>query len=255
MRALCSHLNLACKFISASSLEDRLESVNKPVADGGADCSLGSISVTEARKAVVDFVQPYYFSSGVILFAPPGSVDIEQGWEGLKGKSVCVRDGYYASDAVSPYGINLSIVPTNSTAEESEKTVKERIASGQCIGYLSDSSFAQVSGFPQVRLPPLETAPYGIALAKGRAGLRQALSAASVEIMNQGPISDILKLENEYLVAYGLSPNIDVADMVAALSYYDFSDNVVKPSTSYAKLPIWNYARITVFVLLLVAIF
>lgn len=254
MRALCYHLNITCQFISAASLEDRLEIVNKPVSDGGADCSLGSISVTPARKKVVDFVQPYHFSSGVIFFAPAGSVNTEQGWAGLKGKSVCVRDGYYASDVVSPYGINLSIVPTNSTAAESQKLVQERIVSGKCIGYLSDSSFAEVSGFPQVRLPPLETAPYGIALAKGRDSLRMALSAASVEIMNEGAVSDIFKIENEYLVSYGLSPNIDVADMVAALSYYDFSDSVLHPVSSSAKLTTVKYVFITWFVLLLAVI-
>ena len=104
MRAICNKLNTTCQFISSPSLEDRINIVNKPISEGGADCSVGSISVTDARKNVVDFIQPYYFSSRVILFAPAGSVNIDQGWEGLISKTVCVRDGYYAADAVSPYG-------------------------------------------------------------------------------------------------------------------------------------------------------
>ena len=132
-----------------------------------------------------------------------------------------------------PYaGINLSIIPTNSTAEASRKIVQQRIDNGECIGYLSDSNFAEISGFSQVNLPPLETAPYGIALAKGRDELRRALSGASVDLMNQGDVSDIIKIENEYLVAFGLSPNVDVADMVAAISHYDFSDTPIKPASN-----------------------
>jgi polar amino acid transport system substrate-binding protein len=71
------------------SLDARLDAV----VDGEVDFSISSISVTEARKTIVDFVEPYYYSAGATLFAPEGTVSVEEGWEGVEEETMCIEQG------------------------------------------------------------------------------------------------------------------------------------------------------------------
>ena len=52
-----------------------------------------AFSVTPERKEKVYFVPPYYYSAGMALFAPGGSIPGVDSWAELEGKSIAVREG------------------------------------------------------------------------------------------------------------------------------------------------------------------
>ena len=216
-------MNKTCTFIPVANLEDRFTFLE----DSKADFSIASISVTPEREQILDFVQPYYYSAGTSIYAPIGTIDASAGWEPLKGKTVCTQAGVYAETLAPMFDLKtLSFAVDNST----EADIKQKVSSGQCIGILDDSSQAQYYGLPNSQLPPQDETPYGIAVAKGNDALKDALSAATINLMNKGPESEILALEKEWMVANGVPANNELQSVVEATSNFAVSPNSGPPA-------------------------
>lgn len=58
-------------------------------------------SITDARKQVVDFLYPSYYSAGAAVFAPGGAIEGVARWEDMSGRTVAVPQGYYALEAAA----------------------------------------------------------------------------------------------------------------------------------------------------------
>jgi hypothetical protein len=93
MQGICTRLaednGDKCQLLPLTSLQDRFTILQ----NGSASFTMYQISVTPARAELVDFVKPYYYSAGVSLFAPVGTVDGAAGWSALRGKTVCIEEG------------------------------------------------------------------------------------------------------------------------------------------------------------------
>ena len=110
-----------------ASLDQRLSGLTA----GDFDATLSSLSFTPGREAVVHFVRPFYFSSGVALFgnnanlqpnvplfgvggyaaaAGSGNASASSGWKGLfsstfhSRETLCMVKGYYALPFVEEVG-------------------------------------------------------------------------------------------------------------------------------------------------------
>ncbi|GAB4815604.1 hypothetical protein N2152v2_008060 [Parachlorella kessleri] len=225
-QSLCQSAKLDCKVVLLPNLADRLTALT----NGSVDFVVGSFSVTPDRMKEIDFVQPYYYSAGAALYAPDAThAQLAQGgWQGLRGKPVCVLEGYYALDAIkSTYGANVIPIANN---DEGISKVK----AGQCVGIINDSTQSAFTrqvpstkldgweGISQVAgLPPILTQPYGVAVAKGNAGLAMRLASALVDDMKEGPNSPILQWEKEYVVGAGFPPNPQLNATVNAISSFE----------------------------------
>lgn len=209
-RLLCTLAEATCEFLLVYSLDARLE----VVVNGTADFSIGTISVTSPREDVVSFIHPYYYSSGITLFATPTngeSIMMAGGWNGLKGKPICAKAGYYGiDDIVQVTGADVVVVDT------SEEAINMAIEGRDCIAYMQDSGF--MLEIPQVAgLEPLDTAPYGIAISKeGDAALYDSLASSMVYLMQYGNKSKLIDLEKTWLDI----ENNDLRQTVDVVTYF-----------------------------------
>jgi ABC-type amino acid transport substrate-binding protein len=126
---------------------------------------------------------------------------------------LALHTGYYLIDALKSDGLVLKELPN-----VTEEIIAQNIEDGECIGMISDSSLLERFGLPNTKLPAKEPAPYGLPVAKGNTELAEALSAAMVAMLDQGAESELLALEQEYLVSNGLPANPYLAEQVAELS-------------------------------------
>ncbi|KAL4433401.1 hypothetical protein ABPG77_010254 [Micractinium sp. CCAP 211/92] len=222
-----------------STLEERLDGV----ANGSLTMTISSLSVTPARQAVVQFIKPYYYSTGVALFADttsggleifgsgsqPGGQTARTGWRGAFGSSfplgqtICFVQGYYAVPFVLADYDGLLKIDLSPTLEEAVAKVK----SGSCAALAYDSvTPASVVGLPMLNAPQVYVAPYGIALQKQAAGteLEARLSWAMTGLMSQGNDSTILKLEQQWLVPNGVGSSSALHSVVDAITTFGPAD-------------------------------
>jgi glutamate transport system substrate-binding protein len=214
-QSLCAALNSTCKLVGLETLEDRFTALE----EDRVDATISFITVTPERAARVQLLAPYYYSSGSVVFLPPDA-ETPKSWKDLKGKTLCVEKGDIAATLVLAEGLQVMNVTRLDAAE-----VGPLVANGSCIGVVSDSTLAGVLGnYVNSKLPPLGVAPYAVAIRKQRGdALGTAISAALVDMMAQGDGSEMLQLENDYVVPYGVPANGQLPYVVDAMT--DFAIN------------------------------
>lgn len=83
---------------------------------GQIDVSMGGMSVTDERKATIDFTKSYYDSGVVMAVAQDGPI---KSMKDLKGKTVAVKAGtsgaIYAKSIAKKYGFKLKYYKTDNT--------------------------------------------------------------------------------------------------------------------------------------------
>ncbi|PRW61110.1 ABC transporter substrate-binding [Chlorella sorokiniana] len=190
-----------------NSLDDRQNSL----ANDTTDWVIGAFSVTPARAGIVDFVRPYYYSSGAMLFAPGGKAPAGiDSWESISGKKIAALTGYYANHVLSNnFGADLVLAGNQAEAAQ-------LVDSGAAVAYVDDSAnlkpagdLAQIPGIP-VLLPTL----YGVAVKKGNRALVERLSTALRQMATGGAQSDLARFEQQWFIANGAPPNADLAALL-----------------------------------------
>lgn len=212
-----------CTFITVDTLDERLT----VIADGVANMSIGAIVVTPERQEIVKFIKPYYYSVGATLYATSASADkimANGGWDGLSGKPVCVLDNYY-------YDITAYYPVAPITVESNEEGVS-KAQNGECIAWLYDSGYSEATiGLNHVPgLDSQEVAPYGIAVSKTSSPeLHHSLSAAIIRLMQDGPESDMVQWDSEYVYSADTTYNKNLNQTVDAISTFDTRVLITNP--------------------------
>ncbi|EFN51229.1 hypothetical protein CHLNCDRAFT_59287 [Chlorella variabilis] len=214
LEQLCTNARLECEIAPVPALKDMIPWVQ----NGTVDFIIHTLSLTEERAKLVDFVHPAFYSAGVALYTTPtqgGLLAAAGGWEGVSGEPICFVAGYYATGAlVEQYGV----VPVEM---ESVPAAVQGVSDGKCVAAAYDTGQPAL-GLPEAAgVTPAMNAPYAIPVAKGNDGLRRRLSAATVELMMDGNNSPLLEWEQEYLTDKGVLSNANLASVVQAVSYFE----------------------------------
>ena len=104
---ICDRLNVTCRFVPVAA--QRLGEREEVLQTGTVDVVVARFSVTAARSRVVNFVQPYYFSTSSTLYVRGGwarAADLRGSFpadlsseevvlRATAGSSVCYREGWY----------------------------------------------------------------------------------------------------------------------------------------------------------------
>jgi len=168
------------------------------VAGGDLDLAMSAMTDTPERAREIDFVN--YFSAGTSILVqrgnPAGVTDIKD----LCGKVVAVETGTTQVDLLARSQANcdgqritVMTYPTNSDALVQLRT-------GRVIAVLNDFPPASLlSNDPRTRsnyqlasTTQYEPGLYGIVVAKGQAGLRDAVQGACEELLRSGVYAEIL---------------------------------------------------------------
>lgn len=163
---------------------------------GQCDAVIAGMSITEERKKIFDFSDPYY-NSAVIMGVAESNQDIK-GYQDLKGKNVAVKTGTegekFASSIQEEYGFTVSYFDDSASMYEDVKTGN----SAACfedypvLGY----GIAQNVGLKMVGEKQSGNA-YGIAVGKGKnADLLEKINKGLQNLEDNGEYDKILEKYN-----------------------------------------------------------
>lgn len=156
---------------------------------GEADIVSSGIAITDARKAQVDFSEPY-FEGRTVLLAGKGAQNV-QGWADLKGKNVSVQKGTPNESMITTNG--AASMPTESTwlavkptiSGETPVTFGDSAALGYYLKrYASD-------GLRIIELPNAPVNQYAFAVKKGNQELLGKINAGLTQIKSDGTYEKI----------------------------------------------------------------
>ena len=115
------------------------------------DVSVGSVTITEARKGVLDFTEPYYFTPAqMAVIADSGITSLD----GLAGKNICMGDGttyfqWLTGTLVLGDGSSTAPVPDGAVATplKTDQDCAQSAQSGRrdFEGWLSSSTTVQAA--------------------------------------------------------------------------------------------------------------
>ena len=158
-----------------------------------ADMVMAGVTVTDERKAVMDFTDSY--ASGVQVVIVPEDSDIAS-IDDMQGKMIGVQRGttgdLYCSDTVENGGFGAE----NVTPYPDGLTAVQALMNGQVDCVVIDNAPAQefVTANPGLKILDTEYAneDYAIGVAKGNTQLLDALNGAPAELKADGTIQSIL---------------------------------------------------------------
>lgn len=169
------------------------------VQNGKSDMVMAGVTVTDERKAVMDFTDSY--ASGVQVVIVPEDSDIAS-IDDMQGKMIGVQRGttgdLYCSDTVENGGFGEE----NVTPYPDGLTAVQALNNGQVDCVVIDNAPAQefVAANPGLKILDTEYAneDYAIGVAKGNTQLLDALNTAIAELKADGTIQAIL---DKYITA------------------------------------------------------
>ncbi|UNO39974.1 ABC transporter substrate-binding protein [Streptomyces sp. MST-110588] len=150
----------------------------------------------------VDFID--YLDVGVSLYTQKGKTQGIDGWEALCGKKIAVQRGTVSHDLAKDQSkkcVANGEDQISIEAYDNDSEAQTRLRTGGVQAVSSDYPVAayavKVSGggkdFEMVGGAPVKAAPYGIAVPKDRAALRDALKAALERVIKSGSYREVLK--------------------------------------------------------------
>eukprot|EP01024_Parvocaulis_polyphysoides_P058372 TRINITY_DN626_c0_g1_i4.p1 TRINITY_DN626_c0_g1~~TRINITY_DN626_c0_g1_i4.p1 ORF type:complete len:315 (+),score=31.30 TRINITY_DN626_c0_g1_i4:24-947(+) len=236
----CDIISYLCRRIGGQhctlTVFDSLEDCATALKNNQVDIVVGRFSVSSDRARKVDFVRPYYYSSGAKLFSLPGDKELFTSFNDLISQPVCMDLDFYAAQTlVDEYG--LFVYP--STIE----SVLELIKRGFCIATVTDSIFV-LDGLVQTHVPPEYELPYGVAISKSPSieNLKIDIQNVLLEMMTKkdGKPSILEQWEEKYLVPQGIRRNEKLSKL---------SDEITRNGGEYIGAneedKIWDAADLT----------
>ncbi|MGF6147561.1 Glutamine-binding periplasmic protein precursor [Kingella potus] len=170
------------------------EGIFANVAKGDSDVALASITITDERKQIVDFTDPYFEATQMIVTSEKGS-DI-QSFADLKNRSVSVQNGTTADLILQDLqGKDSKLI----RRFENMPLAFKELAAGGVDAAVGDNGVVQyfVANNPGVKYnmfvdPSFPKEHYGFALKKGRNdGLREKINKGLAAVKADGTYAEI----------------------------------------------------------------
>lgn len=197
-----------------------------PALTGGkCDIILSAQNIKPDRLAQVDMIP--YFQAGQGFLVQAGNPENIQTTQDLCGKKIAAETGTTQLDYVAGTGEHTTnglpsvCAAAGQPAPEAQPYTKDSDAvaalqAGAADAYMSDLpvvigyATAQPDQFAQAPVPQIDPAPEGISVAKTNTGLRDAVKAALLSMMNDGSYMSIL-------TKYSVETGAITADQVDSL--------------------------------------
>jgi ABC-type amino acid transport substrate-binding protein len=166
------------------------DAVVDSVKTGKADLGISALSASDEQKKIVDFSDPYFSSTVVMLVAKDN--DTLKTKDDLKGRRLGVQPGTPADMMVASTIEGAEVIRMNTDAESVQELVNGRLDAA-LMGVDSAEAFAlQNSDAIQLIDTPLSGEPYAIAVQKGNAELLKVVNEALKELKDSGQLDEIL---------------------------------------------------------------
>ena len=185
--ALCAKMKAECSVVT-SDWDGIIPALNAKKFD----FLISSLSITEERKAAVDFTDPYY--SNKLQFIAPKSVDFKTDKDSLKGKTIGTQRATLAGTWLQDtYGDDIKV-----SLYDTQENAYLDLTSGRVDAILADKyanyDWLKSDAGEDYEFkgdPVVESDKIGIAVRKGDNELRNKLNAALKEIVADGTYKKI----------------------------------------------------------------
>lgn len=159
-RDVADRLGVGLELVSVSA-SNRLRLLEQ----GRIDLVIATMGDTEERRGISDLLQPHYYSSGVRLLAPEGSLFTD--WGQLRGRTICLVEGAYFNRVLTERFLLDPLVFTGN------RDAMLALQDGRCVGWAFDdtvlSQIIRENEAPglALSLPTIVPTPWTIAVRKG----------------------------------------------------------------------------------------
>lgn len=185
--ALCAKMKAECSVVT-SDWDGIIPALNAKKFD----FLISSLSITEERKAAVDFTDPYY--SNKLQFIAPKDVDFKTDKDSLKGKTIGTQRATLAGTWLEDtYGDDIKV-----SLYDTQENAYLDLTSGRVDAILADKyanyDWLKTDAGKNYEFkgdPVVESDKIGIAVRKGDTELRNKLNAALKEIVADGTYKKI----------------------------------------------------------------
>jgi polar amino acid transport system substrate-binding protein len=185
--ALCAKMKAECTVVT-SDWDGIIPALNAKKFD----FLISSLSITEERKAAVDFTDPYY--SNKLQFIAPKNVDFKTDNDSLKGKTIGTQRATLAGTWLEDtYGDDIKV-----SLYDTQENAYLDLTSGRVDAILADKyanyDWLKTDAGKNYEFkgdPVVESDKIGIAVRKGDNELRNKLNAALKEIVADGTYKKI----------------------------------------------------------------
>ena len=185
--ALCAKMKAECSVVT-SDWDGIIPALNAKKFD----FLISSLSITEERKAAVDFTDPYY--SNKLQFIAPKDVDFKTDKDSLKGKTIGTQRATLAGTWLEDtYGDDIKV-----SLYDTQENAYLDLTSGRVDAILADKyanyDWLKTKAGQDYEFkgdPVVESDKIGIAVRKGDNELRNKLNAALKEIVADGTYKKI----------------------------------------------------------------
>ncbi|WP_130887621.1 MULTISPECIES: ABC transporter substrate-binding protein [Pseudomonas] len=185
--ALCAKMKAECSVVT-SDWDGIIPALNAKKFD----FLISSLSITEERKAAVDFTDPYY--SNKLQFIAPKDVDFKTDKDSLKGKTIGTQRATLAGTWLEDtYGDDIKV-----SLYDTQENAYLDLTSGRVDAILADKyanyDWLKTDAGKNYEFkgdPVVESDKIGIAVRKGDNELRNKLNAALKEIVADGTYKKI----------------------------------------------------------------
>ncbi|AMT86789.1 MULTISPECIES: ABC transporter substrate-binding protein [Pseudomonas] len=185
--ALCAKMKAECSVVT-SDWDGIIPALNAKKFD----FLISSLSITEERKAAVDFTDPYY--SNKLQFIAPKNVDFKTDKDSLKGKTIGTQRATLAGTWLEDtYGDDIKV-----SLYDTQENAYLDLTSGRVDAILADKyanyDWLKTEAGKNYEFkgdPVVESDKIGIAVRKGDNELRNKLNAALKEIVADGTYKKI----------------------------------------------------------------
>ena len=173
------------KTLSISNIDFNL--LIKSLQNDNVDAVIAGMTITDERKELVDFSEPYYTATQVMIVKEDS--DIQKAAD-MKGKNIVVIQGYTGEKCVQDLGFSYAAYKKGS------ETIPE-LMNGNCDVIVIDSVTAQkfVDDNKGIKIvedsDAFETEEYVIAVKKGNKELLDKINASISKMKEEGTISEI----------------------------------------------------------------
>lgn len=185
--AVCAKMKAECSVVT-SDWDGIIPALNAKKFD----FLISSLSITEERKAAVDFTDPYY--SNKLQFIAPKDVDFKTDKDSLKGKTIGTQRATLAGTWLEDtYGDDIKV-----SLYDTQENAYLDLTSGRVDAILADKyanyDWLKTDAGKNYEFkgdPVVESDKIGIAVRKGDTELRNKLNAALKEIVADGTYKKI----------------------------------------------------------------
>ena len=198
-KAIGKTLGLEVEFVNAS-----FDGILAGIQAGRYEAGMSSFTDTKEREQTVDFVT--YFEAGTSTMVRKCNPKKIETIEDLCGKPVGAENGTTQLDQLSREDVEGSVVkackdagkePPQAKGFPKQTDVNAALQAGRIDAYMADSpvvdyAVKKTGDAFQKTGKDTDSAPYGIALPKNAAGMKEAVQAAVQKLMDDGSYEKIL---------------------------------------------------------------